>query len=444
MRRIFSSQTGSASLMAITAMVLLAVMATTFLSFSSNGLSRLAGFGYGESIKAKAAAEAGIRYTWMNAVQNTSTSNYIWDTSMLTTSPISLDSSDSNSPTFTVSISRITSNLPNGITANDFYYKITSIGRFGNSRSVMEAYLLISPGVSLTQFVQGGQPSDNIAWTINGTTATAPLGANNLDYYQILFNKDADFAEKGITYHYKINLISTMKGHDNDTGYGIYYLANGSPNNMSAYVLQYDPGLTPDQILVKKVVADAVSQQNPWLNEQIIGGNTNDNYSNQSWQSSNASASWSNSAKWSDTETLILNQTNTKPATNSFIKLKADTTDTSYQKDIMSVSMDTVMTELNSLKANNTSHNQMLKQDHILTIDVQPVTINGEKDYIHRIYIDGLEILRFVDRSKTNNFAKNPGFGQTGLRVWESTAQFSNLGSMGGVISLRSWEIQKP
>lgn len=443
MRRIFTNQAGIASLMAIVTMVLLATMAATYISLSSNGLSRLTSFSYGENIKAKAAAEAGIRYTWMNAVENTSTSDYIWDTSKLITSAIPLDSSDSTSPTFTVNLTRIRSNLPTGISSNDFYYRITSIGQSGNSRSVIEAYLLISPGVSLTEFVRDGSPSDNIAWTINTQqgTATAP---NNSDYYQILFNSDADFAKNGFTYHYKINLINTTAGHDSDTGYGIYYLANGTPNNMSAYVVQYDPGLTPDQILVKKVVADAVSQQNPWLNEQIIGGNTNDNYSNQSWQASNASASWSNSAKWSDTETLILNQTDTKPATNSFIKLKAESTDTSYQKDIMSVSMDTVMTELNSLKANNTAHNQMLKQDHILTVDVQPVTIKGEKNYIHRIYIDGLEILRFVDRSTTNNFAKSPGYGQTGLRVWESTAQFSNLGTMGGVISLRSWEIQKP
>ncbi|SHI34844.1 hypothetical protein [Propionispora hippei] len=447
MRRIFTNQTGAASLIAITTMVLLAAMATTYLSLSANGLSRLTGFGYGDNIKAKAAAEAGIRYTWMNAVQNTSTTNYIWDTTKLNTSAISVDSTDSNSPTFTISLTRITANLPSGVKNTDSYYKITSVGRSGNSKAITEAYLLVSPMVSLTEFVQGGNASNNAPWTvdtINGV-ATAPSSS---DYYQILFNGDADYAAKGITYHYKINLNSTNPSHPNDTGYGIYYLANGTPNDMSAYVLQYDPGLTPDQILVKKVVADATSQQYPWYNEQIIGGTTADGYSNQSWQSSNASASWNtantNKTTWTNTTTLILNETTSNPATGSFITLDNESTDTTYKKDIMSVQMSTVMAELNKLKANNTSSNQMLNQDHILTIDIKPVVVNGSQNYIHRIYIDGLEILRFVDRSTKYNFAKDPGYGQTGLRVWEAQAKFSNLKNAPGAISLRSWEIQKP
>ena len=443
--------------MAIMSMIILTSLASVSISLSSNGLSRLTGFGYGDNVKAKSAAEAGIRYVWMNAVQNTDPTTYVWDTSkLISDDEIALDSSDDNSPTFSVDIAKIDTNLPDGIKETDSYYKVTSIGRAGHSKSVTEAYLLLSPAVSLTQLVKDGDVSNSTDWIVDEEkgTATAPGDAN---FYQILFNMDDDFAKKGITYHYKINLIKTTEGHATATGYGIYYLADGNPNDMSGYVLQYDPGLTPDQILVKKVEAGKTNHENPWENEIKVRdqgssapkvtaynsyGGEDKNYFNESWQDTDIAATWDSSIKtWNNTGDLIKNETTKKPAVDSFIKLN----NTDISKDIMSVPMDVVMKQLNKIKANNTSANSMLGQDHILTIDVQPTTVSGHTTYVHHIYIDGLEILRFIDRSTDGtNYALDPGHGRTGLRVWNSTAQFSNLGDIASTTKIRSWEIQKP
>lgn len=454
MPRIALNQRGSASLMALMTMIILSALTSIYLATSSNGLSRITGFNYGEAEQAKAAAEAGIRYAWMNAVENTD-QNYKWDMDKLIKTEIHVDSADDHSPTFAVTVNQITTNLPSGLqSGRDSYYRITSVGRAGNSRVVTEAYLVRSNPVSLTQLVTEGDVSNGAQWTVDEKKgeATAP---GNKDYYQILFNMDYDSARDGITYHYKINLKNiTDQGA---SGYGIYYLAQGNPNNMSGYVLQYDTGLSPDQIIVKKVVADKKDTTRPELNEVQVNDDPNApntkvysgyNYSNESWQATTTAASWSSSYKagsWKDPKTLIANQTASNPAINSFIPLEAESSDTYLKQDIMSVPMDIVKNQLNKIKANNTSSNKMMEQEHILTINLQPVTAKDGKQYfLHRIYIDGLEILRFVDRSTENNFAKQPGRGRTGLRVWSATAVFSNLGDLASATKIRSWEIVKP
>lgn len=455
MFRYFKNQIGAASALSLMALLILSSTAAAYLVTSSNGLSRLTGFSYSENIQAKAAAEAGIRYVWMNAIENTDDNTRIWSTDKLTKSPIPVDNADANSPTFQVAFTQISTNLPSDVTSADSYYKVTSVGRAGNSKSVLEAYLLIPAPTSnsLATLVRNGRVSRNIDWSLSkdkdgNDVATAP---NNSNYYQILFN-DYDSVASRITYNYQINLKSITEGHSSDTGYGIYYLANGDPDNMSGYVLQYDPGLEPDQILVKKVVADENNSTQPWLNEIIDKGDPVTVYGNvytkqgstgnQSWQKTTAAAdSWAIPKGKNWTNTIKNNQTDP----SSFFKLEEETSDTNYQKDIMTVPISNVMDKLNEIGANDTTkNNKMLGQKHILTIDIQEVTVNHEKNFIHRIYIDGLEILRFIDRSTTNNFAKKPGSGRTGLRVWQASAEFSSLSSTStSPIIIRSWDIPK-
>ena len=186
---------------------------------------------------------------------------------------------------------------------------------------------------------------------------------------------------------------------------------------MSGYVLQYDPGLTPDQILVKKVVADYKSTTTPWYNE-IISNNyeklyNNNYYNNQSWQKSTTAASWTK-----QNGSYILN---TNPSNN---------------QDTMSIPMDNVLNQLNKLTNKN---NTMLNQSHILTIDVRP---NASGKVVHTISIDGLPILSFIDRDTNPNRIFNSGL--TGLRVWNATAEFQNSGAAGiQPIIIRSWEIER-
>lgn len=422
-------QRGSATVIAMISLLIISSLCGVYFNKNISGLSKAHYFNYGQQISAQAVAEAGIQYVWANALENTPDNTRVWDLARLSTNtPIHIDSTNSDSPTFTITTTKITSNLPQGVTANDSYYKIDSTGTVGNTTKTITAYLLIPSTTppSLTQFIGNGSYSGK-PWSINGSGdsayATAPDGKN---YYQVLFNQQVyanndshpdSNGNKGFTLNYKVNLKSTNSSNPNDCGYGIYYLANGNPNNMSGYVLQYDPGLTPDQILVKKVVADYKSTTTPWYNE-IISNNyeklyNNNYYNNQSWQKSTTAASWTK-----QNGSYILN---TNPSNN---------------QDTMSIPMDNVLNQLNKLTNKN---NTMLNQSHILTIDVRP---NASGKVVHTISIDGLPILSFIDRDTNPNRIFNSGL--TGLRVWNATAEFQNSGAAGiQPIIIRSWEIER-
>ena len=182
--------------------------------------------------------------------------------------------------------------------------------------------------------------------------------------------------------------------------------------------MQYDPGLTPDQILVKKVVADYKSTTTPWYNE-IISNNyeklySNNYYNNQSWQKSTKAATWSK---------------------NSDISYNLNTNPLSGQ-DTMSIPMSTALNQLNKVTNKN---NTMLNQSHILTIDVRP---DASGKVIHTLSLDGLPILRFIDRDTKPDRVFSSGL--TGLRVWNANAEFQNYGSAGiQPIIIRSWEIER-
>lgn len=423
------NQRGSATVLALVSLLIISSLSTVYFNKNISGLSKTYYFNYGQQISAQSVAEAGIQYVWANALENTPDNTRIWDLSKLkTNTEIHIDNTNNNSPTFSITINAITSNLPQGITSSDSYYKIESTGTVGTTSKTVTAYLLVPSPIppSLTSFINNGAYSDK-PWTINGSGdsayATAPDGKN---YYQLLFNQQVysnddnhldSNGNKGFTLNYKVNLKSTNSSNPNDCGYGIYYLANGNPNNMSGYVLQYDPGLTPDQILVKKVVADNKSTTTPWYNE-IISNNYerlyyNNYYNNQSWQKSTTAATWT---KQSDSYVL-----NTNPSNG---------------QDTMSIPMSNVLNQLNKV-TNKT--NKMLNQSHILTIDVRP---DSSGNVIHTISIDGLPILRFIDRDTNPNRIFDSGV--TGLRVWNATAEFQNYGSVGiQPIIIRSWEVER-
>ena len=81
----------------------------------------------------------------------------------------------------------------------------------------------------------------------------------------------------------------------------------------------------------------------------------------------------------------------------------------------------------------------MLNQSHILTIDVRP---DASGKVIHTISLDGLPILRFIDRDTKPDRVFSSGL--TGLRVWNAKAEFQNYGSAGiQPIIIRSWEIER-
>jgi len=427
--RFLKEQRGSATLIALLAMIVLASITGAYLTTSSAGLSTTKSYSYGEGINAQAAAEAGIKYAWANALYTTPDATRVWNYQNYFSVPIHMDSSDNTSPTFTITVQPV-AQLPADV-SNSSYYQITSVGTAGTTTRSIQAYILVpgtQPPTLLQLIAEGHTASGQPPWgIINGTYAEAVNDENT--YQEILFGQQVS-ATNGFTLQFQVNLVNTNPDQTTDCGYGIYYLASGNPNNMSAYVLQYDPGLSPQQILVKKVIASTNSTTVPWANEihdsadPVTVYPSNENYSggtgNQSWQATNTATSWNTLQQWtSANETNIANMT----------LLSSDST-TDNHEDTMTVPMDMVMNQLNntSIQANGITTNQMNGQNHILTIDVH----NG----VHRIFIDELEILHFVDRSSAPFTA-----GYTGLRVWESQAQFSNLPGSGelGPIIIRSW-----
>jgi len=419
-------QSGSATMLALLGMLILGASAGTYMVSSGAGLGN--GNNYGETVAAQYAAEAGITYAMTHAKQNTPTSTGTWDRSTISGSPIALDSSNAQSPTFTITI---TSQTPKPTNYNGDYFKITSTGKVGSTKRSVVAYITIpspvNPTPASTFDLMNDADYSGTKWTQGTDFVTAPSGI----YCQVLF-KDAIYANdanhkdalgnKGFTLNYNVNLVSTNAGHDNDSGYGIYYLATGNADNMSAYVLQYDPGLSPDQILVKKVIASRNSTTNPWENE-VFGG-TNNSFQG-SMNDSGTKKNPSISPSWTNT---TLNNVNLS------------------SQDLMTIPMADVLNKLNQLNINSTNNNKMKGQNHRLTIDARP-DANGK--VVHTISMDGLQILKFIDRGGNGvPFTQ----GSTGLRVWQAQAQFYNNTNPGGgdvtsgqvgSIQIRSWGSEK-
>ncbi|MGE5607203.1 MAG: hypothetical protein ACM3YE_16120, partial [Bacteroidota bacterium] len=163
------------------------------------------------------------------------------------------------------------------------------------------------------------------------------------------------------------------------TGYGIYYFASGTPNNLTAYVFQYDPGasLTDRRgrsdggaFFVKKVIASNPPPKNgPWENETRdfrLGFDDNED---------------------------------------------RDLLDGEFDGNVIRVGLN----DLKTIMRNNGHEDfENLNQPHKITIEV--------KDGRHYISCDGVTILNFVDNDTENPIpTTNTG---TGLRTWNARVDF--------------------
>lgn len=422
------TQKGSATILALLAVLILG------LSTSIYAMSAKTGIKHGDELAAQYAAEAGITYALAHAKQHTDITTGQW-TTKLPTNPIALDSNNVNSPTFTITLTLLSSDT----TLKDVtgtlrcaYYKITSLGKAGNTTRSLDAYLTIPlPPTPISTFeLMKDADYSGSKWNINTTDPNNPFASAPADqYYQVLF-KDTIDAKQGFNLNYNVNLGKITPGHSGDTGYGIYYLATGNADNMTGYVLQYDPGLG-NKILVKKVIA-SVKTPNRASDNEIKAGNAD------SFQST--ISAYNN--KYLDPNSLWTGSTLNATAVDPFKK----------GTDLMEISIEPVLKKLNDLKKNN-GDNHMQYQNHQLTINAQPQKDkNGNilKDWwgnpiiVHTISMDGLEILKFIDRGNAGPVLTQ---GSTGLRVWEADARFFNNtnGQVGaiGSIKIRSWGTEK-
>lgn len=414
LRRALCNEKGSAMIMAMLAMTMLLSAAGAYYVTATAGLSNSSGYSYANA--AQYAAEAGVRYVL--AQQQENTSGGVWNQGTLATSPITLgiDSAGSTAK-FTVAVQQVAVGK----------YRITSTGTAGKEKRVVRNNLSLQ--VSTFALLQSGIYSGS-PWTINTTTgiATAPT---DKQYYQVLFGDNVD-AKTGFTLTYNVNIKSYTDPNAN--GYGIYYMVQGdpstkNPNNLSAYVLQYDPGLTPDQILVKKLKASATTPTYPSDNELQYGDQTvkdakgkNTTLDNQSFQKTATPYNMS----WSNTPIngvyYLTNDLSKNTSSNPTDQMVASFTEV-----------------LDELKKRTGTTPKMLNQNHTLTIDVKR-DANGND--VHSIIMDNkIEVLNFIDREGTVGGAKYSS-GGTGLRVWNANVDFYNTTPQSGQQTISSWSME--
>lgn len=411
------AQKGSATLLALLAMLILGTSAGVYAMSTRTVLKN------NDEISAQYAAEAGVIYTLAHAKQNTVITTGIWDQTSFPSTAVSLDNT-ANSPSFTIILTLISSNItlldPTGKPLECAYYKITSLGKAGSTTRSIDAYMTIPrPPTPISTFeLMKDADYSGSKWTIDNTNPDTPFAtAPSDEYHQVLF-KDTIDANKGFNLNYNVNLGAITTGHSGDNGYGIYYLATGNADNLTGYVLQYDPGLG-NKILVKKLSASATTPRRASDNE-VKAGNADSFQSTISAYNSiylNPNSLWTGST---------LNTNNVDPLNKG--------------SDLMEIAIEPVLRKLNQLGKNG-GDNHMQYQNHQLTINVQPKKDWwGNKIFVHTISMDGLQILNFIDRGNSGPILTQ---GSTGLRVWEADAHFFNttngqLGVMGS-IKIRSW-----
>lgn len=416
------TQKGSATVFALLAMLILGASTSVYMMSAGTGVKN------GDALSAQYAAEAGVTYVLAHAKENTVITTGSWNTDSLLSTPVSLDGA--NSPTFTIKLTLISSDTTladSKGTVNQplrcAYYKITSLGKAGSTTRSVYAYLTIPlppTPVSTFDLMKDADYSGN-RWSMDNTDPDKPFASAPIDeYYQVLF-KDTMSATQGFNLNYNVALNKITTGHSGDTGYGIYYLASGNAKNMTAYVLQYDPGLG-NKILVKKVLASKKTPNHASDNE-VKAGNAD------SFQST--MTAYNN--KYLDPQELW---------TGASLSTNVDPLKNGSQQDLMEIAIEPVLKKLNNLGKND-GDNHMQYQNHQLTINVQPKTdSNGNIIVVHTISMDGLQILKFIDRGNKAG-GKPLTQGSTGLRVWEANANFFNNtnGSSGaiGSIQIRSW-----
>lgn len=416
------NQRGSSMAIALVAMMLLAVGGTSYSLATNSNLANTQNYGQGAA--AQKAAEAGVNFALAHAKARTvtvpavTTDDYMNQLNGKNNQSISDVAGEENMGTFNITSTRNTL-----VTAgND--YKITSIGTVGNVTRTVVAFISMTDASTKTapsvfDLINTGSVSTKNGvpqkWTV-GTGLNAIASApSKKDFNQILFAdhlyaNDNDHLDgnknPGFTLNYNIKL-NNITGSASANGYGIYYLASGTGDNMSGYVLQYDPGLTPDQILVRKVIQGKTnySEVRPYQNDKqnytYINYDYTQRYNYDTWQAFQRGnqqidkySGWDNQGKLTIASSL----------------------------DNTAIPLDTVMRKLNDFKPRADKKPHDMKSEHTITIDVRP-DANGKVN--HTISIDGLQVLKFIDRGLTET---GPVFteGSTGLRVWGADVDFKN------------------
>lgn len=307
-------------------------------------------------VASKYAAEAAAKIGIDMVTNNLITAGNFVDQSLITgKSTYNLRiSNDTNNTVFINSTSR----TPNG--SGQAQVRVIIAGNLNQIANPPQLLDLLNPQTA--SFSNG-------PWPITGS----PPRANPPDggYHQVLFN---DRLAQNFRIDYTATLGQRVNIRESATGYGIYYFASGTPNNMTAYVFQYDPGafLTDRRgssdggaFFVKKVIAsNPPNPGGPWCNE---------------------------------TRDFRLGFQDNSPA-NGTVRVS--------------------LNDLRTIMRNTPGHEDFenLGQPHSITIEV----INGR----HIISCDNVPILNFVDNDTANPIpTTNTG---TGLRTWNARVDFFN------------------
>lgn len=362
----YAKQQGSAAIMAIVVMVFLGIMISGLVPMVTaevkNSAVNL------DSIKAEYAAQAGAKYG-IDLVRHNENEGK-WPLGTWLHQKVSNASDD----TYDLSISADNIDLPTR-------YTIISTGTSNGSQKTVTVevdFRFDKPNLFQLFANETVSYSKGKKWKITNAPKLEEQRANppDSDFNQVLFGDKLKPAFK-VSYNVSLNQILD-KGA---TGYGIYYFATGTADNMTSYVFQYDPGAQMNNdggaFFVKKVIRSETTPNNPSDNEMRDNNQASD-----------------------------------------YRKAFKDNT-----------SSETLRVSLNDLKHLTGNKNfQIQNQSHIITIEVT-------KDGQHIISIDGVQILYFYDKqkpdSKTYIPKENAG---TGLRVWNANVNFYNVASDGQLI----------
>jgi hypothetical protein len=252
----------------------------------------------------------------------------------------------------------------------------------------------------------------------NKPATVSPPGTGN---YQVLF-KGQEFGE-----NFKLAYNCACKNFPNDSsgkGYGIYYGATGNPDNLTAYVFQYDPGASEGNnggaFFVKKV---KTAPNTPgfigdleWDDNKVV-----QEYAAAHWEG------WGWNKTWVPEQPEILGG-----YYNTHYKDGDNFTTPCYQPFQPNEGSGvpgqdgTIKISLNSLKSYMESQlgisNFNINASHKISIEVKDDP-DGRKR--HLISCDGITILSFVDKTTRCpiDFSQ-PTY--TGLRVWNADVSFYN------------------
>jgi len=421
-------------------LVLFAGSAYSYLVMREHTVSK----SFGDGLQAQYAAEAGIRYAFACLKQQV-TNKVDPTTISLPANEVFLDSSNKPLGSFLLSY---TKEHPE---AEIYFFTVTSIGKAKEAEKKIVATIKITipkPNdedrpPTTKELILSGKYSKNKPWIPPGKDGE-PAKAPDTTFNQVLFNDSLKFPDKlkdtvqetepdflsdkyrVITLTYDINLKQApQKG---PAGYGIYYCATGEPDNMSAYVIQYDPGVkqNPDgtmydpngSFLVKKL-----NQRLPALKPGDYG------YSEYGYETRNYQLPFKGNPQNNPLDNYELYYMSSE-------KLKKLPNPNDWYEDRPQETLKVTMGYLEKLLEKVNGKNFAMKeQTHRITISMVQNRKN-ETDIQHIIKVDGVPVLYFKDYD--TKIPPPPKEGSTtkyvcgsGLRVWNADVDFYNIITQG-------------